>query len=158
MAVSTFGVTAAMLRETHFGHLSDFSTVSTPTATVVTSVIERKAARLEGRLRKEGISTADLAAGTSPYLIAQELLLLEAATEVAGMITGGSPELSKSWASRLKDRYEELDEEGWTAVGAVEPDDDPAGPNNHIDAHNLELEDEADISPLTHKLRSSDLL
>lgn len=154
-----FGVTAALLRATYFSHLSDFSDYSTPTGAVVTAEIERKAARLHGRLRKEEIDgTTVTDAASVPYLIAQDLLLLESAIGVHGLMTGVAPELLKAWELRLTRRYTELDAESWVSFGTAEPAEEPDGPTSHIDAHGLELEAEEDISPVTHKLRAGDLL
>lgn len=159
MAVNVFGVTHQMLRATYFAHLGDFSAYSTPTDTVVTQEVARKAAYLEGRLRKEAIDAASVTdSSSSAYLICQELLLLAAAIGLSGLMTGQSPEWLRALELRLERRYRELDDDGWTALGTPQPQEEPDGPNTHIDAHNLELEDEADISPLTHKLRARDML
>lgn len=154
-----FGVTAAMLRRTYFAHLSDFSVDSVPTAAAVSEEIARKAARLYGRLAKEAIDASLLTdAASVPYLICQDLLLLEAAISVHGLLSGQAPELLKAWEERLSRRYRELEAEGYSSLGSPAPAQEPDGPDTHIDGHGLELEDEADISPVTHKLRASDLL
>lgn len=158
MAITTFAVTASLLRDTHFPHLGAFSALSIPAVDVVTSIIERKAARLAGRLNKEGLTAAALVAGSAPYLIAQDLLLLESALDVAQRMPGFSAEALKALQGELASRYKELDEDSWQALGAGQPAELPDGPDHHIDSHQLGLEDERDISPVADKLRASDLL
>lgn len=158
MAVTTFAVTATMLQQTHFPHLSAFSAMSVPTSDVVAAIIERKAARLAGRLLKEGLTASTFQSGTEPYLQAQDLLLLEAAIDVAQRMPGFSPEALKSMQAELAGRYKELDEDSWVAFGAAQPAELPDGPEHHIDTHHLATEDETDISPVADKLRASDLL
>ena len=116
-----------------------------------------------GKLRRASVTVEDVAADSTSeaYGIVQGLVLLEAAIEVYGLLVQQSPDLLRARRQELADRYKELASDGYAmlGVGVPVPDEEPMGPENHIDAHGLALEDETDISPLDDtKLRRRDML
>lgn len=129
-----FGVTPGLVRSTYFGHLGgDFGPETVPALSVVQQEIERKAARLEGRLLQEGVEGAALTNTTSTaYLVAQDLLLLDVAITVLGGMPGAA-DMVAVLERRLSNRYKDLETEGWQSLGATEPEADPQGIFSHLD-------------------------
>src|SRR5690349_6750663 len=160
----TFGVTTSLLQQTHFPHNGAFTPYGTPSSTVVAAIIARKAARVAGRLQKEGIEPAVVAQDpeSNAYLLAQELVLREARIDVAPLVSGITSEDIAVAKSDLRALYEELDDNGWTALGTAEPTDDGSapvdGPQSHLDNADVEVEESDDVSSVVHKLRARDHL
>lgn len=157
---NTFGVTDTLLQRTHFAQAGAFTSYSTPSDEVVAAVIQRKSARLAAKLLKEGIDATSITdEDSNAYLLGQEIVLLESAVEVMEMMTGQTPEIVRLQEQKLKGIYDELEEEGWLAMGAPDTDATPlvSGPHSHLDS-GIETEDLADVSSVLHKLRARDQL
>jgi hypothetical protein len=163
VTVSTFGLTAAILRADYLPQADDFSTSSSPTTATVTRLLNQKAAELEGKLQKEAISPSGITSATSaPYLWCQETLGLMVMIRVAGLMRGTNSELVKEWQVRLDDRLASLEEDGGTALGdptLSSSASDPDGPTSHVTELSLDTSTMAtDASTLAPKFRKDDVL
>jgi|GEM_PF-4419558 len=164
VAISTFGVTYSKVREHHFPALSgDFSTTTSPKATTVTEMIEAEAAKLHGRLEAKNVtpSAIDLAPSTYPaaYAWCAETIRLGAALRAVRAMFNQDPSVAKAWAAELKERYDDLDKLGATALGdAPVPSEEANGPRWHGANHDLDTGDETEISTLIPRFRRDDEL
>lgn len=163
MSVSTFGVTAATVRANRFPHLGEFGANTAPSSSAVTVFVDQSAARLEGKLLLEKIAAASITDATSAaYLWCQETLELMVALRISQAATGSDNGLAPAWREELKERFEELDEGGASALGAgvstTGTDSDPDGPTSHISEYGLEVDSADDMSTAVPRLRRDDLL
>ncbi len=142
MAINTYGVTPALVRSTFFGHLGGaFTDATVPTLETVQAEINRKAARLSGILQKEGVdANAVTDTASAPYLMSQDLLLLDVAIGCYSPLPG-SAEMVTVLEKRLQARHKELDENGWASLGAAQPEEEPEGPSSHLDGYTEERTD-----------------
>lgn len=164
MSVSIFTVTHLIVRADRFPQLNDFSAVSQPTDTVVTRRINQAAAELEAKLAQESLSASGLeatGATTAEYLWCQETLTLAAAIRIATLITGFSSEVLDEWRDELAERWRQLEEKGYLALGGAgsAPAEQPDGPTHFIDKLSLDTSDnDASASIITAPFRRDDML
>ena len=165
MAVTTFGVTAAVVRADYFPHLSDFSTDSNPTLATVSRIIDQKAATLEGRLKQESITASAITVATdAAYLWCQATLTLMAAIRSMEAAAQQDPAILKAWRAELVERWTELDDKGYLALGlgtgvGAPSGNRPNGPTHHITSLGISTADVAtDASSIDAPFRRDDKL
>lgn len=164
MTIYAFGVTPVTVRGECFPAIGAFTTNSNPTAAVVTSIINQKAAELGGLLASEGVSAATvhgLGAEQIPYLWCQETLTLMVAVRLLQIITSNNPKLAEAWANTLSARLKDLADRGAIALGdaSLDTGTSPAnGPTTHITHFSLSLPSNDDLSSLDPPFRKDDLL
>ncbi len=164
MTIATFAVTYATMRAEYFPHLEEFSAVSNPQATTVTTIISQKAAGLANLLAQEGVSATAVEAltATDPaYLWCQETLALMVAVRLLQLASGKDPKLAEVWRDELVARLKDLAERGAAALGnaSLDTSDSPAnGPATHITYLGLDLPDADDASSIEPLFRKDDLL
>jgi hypothetical protein len=161
VALTTFGVTPAIVRQQHFPHRSDFSTVSNPTTATVTVFINQAAADVQGWLLKESIDAASITdSATAPYVKCAEAVTLRAAIKVQRAATNDDPAIAKALEAELKAWRKALEDDGATFLGDDSLGDgsnsDPDGPTTHISELDLDTGDDADASDVVPVLRRSD--
>lgn len=165
MSIPVFGVTAAKVRARHFPQLpSEFSTTSSPTAVTVGEAIDDAGSELVGKLLAKGVvaSTINAAPATYPesYAWCAKTVRLIAAIDILGGMTGQDPAIGKKWATELKQRFLDLDERGYLALGsdAPAPAQEANGPRWHGASLGLDLGDADDASDLIPTFTRNDEL
>lgn len=152
MPPSTFAVTHVDVRDQYFPNGDPFSGNSVPTADAVTKIILGRAALLEGKLAAEDVAASSITVATSSaYLWCADTIRLAAAIKVMQGMTSQDPDVLKSWAAELRERFDDLAASGYLALGdgVTAPAEQADGPNHHIDEFNLEVRNTADIPDLT---------
>jgi hypothetical protein len=163
MAVATFGVGAADVRDEYFPSLAVFSASTKPSSGAVLKFIQGEGAKLYGALAAKGVSASTIIsdAGSSypnAYAWCQATVSLGAAIRVMQAIAGFGA-VPSAWFDLLKQRYESLSQMGYLALGdAPGPEDVANGPRSHISNHDLDTGDEDLISTVVPKFRRDDKL
>lgn len=162
MAVSVFGITYTGVRNHYFPSLADFGASTKPTATSVTEMIDREAARLTGALSAADVAAATISDAPATYPAAyawcQDTIALGAAIRVMRAISGEGAVPTK-WREELESRYATLRKNGAVTLGdAPAPAQLTAGPRTHISNHSLDTGDTDDISDVIPVFRRDDAL
>lgn len=162
MALQTFGVTYATLRQHKFPQIGEFTANSNPPQARVTEAIQAASARLGAALIREGVTPSVIDNVTdypNAYHWCAETIRLLAAVAVYPAMTQQDPEVLKAWREEVKERLKELDEYGYqTLVDAPAPSTPSNGPLTHINVNDLEISDSDDMSDAVPTFRKSDLL
>lgn len=160
MPITLFGITATKVRDHHFPQIGAFSTATKPTATAVGEMIDEAAADLAGALSQQGLSAADLTQNAYPaaYAWCAKTVRLAAAIAVMRGSSTANPEVAKAWEKELRERYKELEDKGYLALGdAPAPAADEANfVITHLGRHGLDTGDEDNISELEPVFRRDD--
>lgn len=161
MAPSTFGVTAATVRAAYFGHLDEFSASSVPSAVQVADFVTKSAAILDGKLLQESVTASEITdTASSAYVWCADTIQLATAIRCIHAMQSSDPDIAKAWLKELTDRYEDLGEKGYLALGggATAPAQQADGPSHHLDEYSLTVDSADDMSDAVPVFRRSDLL
>lgn len=145
MSVNTFDVDPVMIRADYYSMLSEFSLHSTPTKETVERWIDQEAAGLEGKLRREKITASSITdAESSAFLWCQKTLSLMVALRPGWPQAAVVPEaVRENWEAELKQRLEDLGEDGVLALGGSlpVPATSPNGPRTHLSSYGIDVGD-----------------
>lgn len=162
MSVTTFGVDAASVRSNYYPHLSPFGVNSVPTAVEVDAMVNRAAAKLEGKLLLESITASSITDATSAaYYWCQEAIELHVAIRISEIATGQDRGLAQKWDRELERKWKDLDVGGAAALGSgatSTASSDPDGPTSHVSEYSLTTDAAADMSTTVPRLRRDDQL
>lgn len=161
MSINTFGVTATKVRAHHFAQLqSEFSSTSNPTATTVAEMISAAASELGGKLRAVGVTPSGITdTASEAYAWAAETVRMATAVRILSVMLGQEAPVTKSLRASLEERYDELADRGYLALGdSAAPSENAKGPRSHLRNHNIDVGDSADISDIPTRFRRSDPL
>jgi len=168
VGVSIFELTPALVRANKFPQWGEFSTVSSPSATQVTDIIEGQAGELAAKLYAEDVVASSISNATdtnslhsAAWLWCRETLRLMVAIEILRISSQQDPELARAYAAQLKQRLKDLDEKGATALGDATLSggtSDPNGPTSHISQYGLSVDEAVNMSSAVPMLRKDDQL
>lgn len=162
MSVSTFGVTAEMVRASFFPHLDAFGTATSPTATTVAREINWCAAELNGRLKTKDITPSAIAdTASAAYYWCQQTVALMVAVALLRVMSGADPDVAKAWMALRDDRLTKLEQQGVAALGdgaSTTGSSEALGPTDHISELGLDVGDADDASDVIPALRRGDML
>ncbi len=160
-APSAFGVTAESVRVAYFPHLDSFTANSIPSAVQMADFVTKSAAVLDGKLQQEALTASSITdTESSAYVWCADTIQLATAVRAIRSMTGQDPKVAGVWAQELRDRYRDLDDNGYLALGAGvnAPAQEAEGPSTHIDEYALEPDDPTDMSSILPPFRKDDLL
>ncbi len=162
MTVSTFGVTALIVRADYLPQINEFTTDSNPTLASVNRFIDQKAGVLEAKLLQESIVASAITIATdAAYLWCQATLTLMVAIRAGEVAYQQNPDILKAWREELNERFNELAARGYLALGGgvAAPAEQPNGPTTFIDNLGIDTsENDANPSSVTFPFRKDDQL
>lgn len=161
MSIEKFGVTPTTIKEHFFPSRSAFSTTTSPTEESVFEMVYAAAAELTGKLSAAGVTASSLTVISTPaaYSWCADYVRLASAIRVMEAIAGAGA-VPVFWRQELKDKRDDLREQGALALGdaSVPSDGGGAGPRDHISTHSIDTGSTADISDAIARFRRDDEL
>ena len=162
MSVSTFGVTADLVRRHFFPSFQPWGVDTSPSSVTVGEEVTWAASDLDGQLRTKGVDPSSITDATSAaYTWCAKTLALMVACAVVRAMTGTDPKLAVGLQKQLDERLARLLKLGVDALGQGASDSgaSPAqGPLSHITQLGLSVGDTGLASTAAPIFRKDDFL